>query len=218
MNSTAAQRIVVIDDHPLLRKGLQQLAELSPDIEIIGEADSGPEGINMVNALKPDLVLLDLNMPEMNGLEVLTELKSGESNARVVMLTVSNAEEDVVAALRSGADGYLLKDMKPTQLMKKLHEVAEGRVAMSPNVAECLARAMQTEGARDAALTTLDLTDREREILTHISEGESNKVIARALSIAESTVKVHVKHLLKKLGLKTRVEAAVWAVTHKDQF
>ncbi|MCG8487711.1 MAG: two-component system response regulator NarL [Chromatiales bacterium] len=218
MNATAAQRIVVIDDHPLLRKGLQQLADLSPDIEIIGEADSGPEGINMVNELKPDLILLDLNMPEMSGLEVLAKLKSSESTARVVMLTVSNAEEDVVAALRSGADGYLLKDMKPTQLMQKLNEVAEGRVALSPNVAECLARAMQAEGARDAALSTLDLTDREREILSHISEGESNKVIARALSIAESTVKVHVKHLLKKLGLKTRVEAAVWAVTHKDQF
>ncbi|MCU7852939.1 MAG: two-component system response regulator NarL [Candidatus Thiodiazotropha sp. (ex Monitilora ramsayi)] len=218
MNATVAQRIVVIDDHPLLRKGLQQLAELSPDIEIIGEADSGPEGITMVNDLNPDLVLLDLNMPEMGGLEVLAELKSGDSTARVVMLTVSNAEEDVVAALRSGADGYLLKDMKPTQLMQKLHEVAEGRVALSPNVAECLARAMQAEGARDAAPSTLDLTDRECEILIHISEGESNKVIARALSIAESTVKVHVKHLLKKLGLKTRVEAAVWAVTHKDQF
>ena len=218
MNATAAQRIVVIDDHPLLRKGLQQLADLSPDIEIIGEAHSGPEGINMVNELKPDLILLDLNMPEMSGLEVLAKLKSSESTARVVMLTVSNAEEDVVAALRSGADGYLLKDMKPTQLMQKLNEVAEGRVALSPNVAECLARAMQAEGARDAALSTLDLTDREREILSHISEGESNKVIARALSIAESTVKVHVKHLLKKLGLKTRVEAAVWAVTHKDQF
>ncbi|MEW8419928.1 MAG: response regulator [Candidatus Thiodiazotropha endolucinida] len=114
MNATVAQRIVVIDDHPLLRKGLQQLADLSPDIEIIGEADSGPEGIAMVNKLKPDLVLLDLNMPEMNGLEVLTQLKSSASTSRVVMLTVSNAEEDVVAALRSGADGYLLKDMKPT--------------------------------------------------------------------------------------------------------
>ncbi|MBT3029477.1 MAG: two-component system response regulator NarL [Candidatus Thiodiazotropha sp. (ex Lucina pensylvanica)] len=218
MNATVAQRIVVIDDHPLLRKGLQQLADLGPDIEIIGEADSGPEGIAMVNKLKPDLVLLDLNMPEMNGLEVLTQLKSSASTSRVVMLTVSNAEEDVVAALRSGADGYLLKDMKPTQLMQKLHEVAEGRVALSPNVAECLARAMQAEGARDTAPSTLDLTDRECEILIHISEGESNKVIARTLSIAESTVKVHVKHLLKKLGLKTRVEAAVWAVTHKDQF
>ncbi|MEW8683817.1 MAG: two-component system response regulator NarL [Candidatus Thiodiazotropha endolucinida] len=218
MNATVAQRIVIIDDHPLLRKGLQQLAELSPDIEIIGEADSGPEGIAMVNELKPDLVLLDLNMPEMNGLEVLTQLKSGASTSRVVMLTVSNAEEDVVTALRSGADGYLLKDMKPTQLMQKLREVAEGRVALSPNVAECLVRAMQAEGARDAAPSTLDLTDRECEILIHISEGESNKVIARTLSIAESTVKVHVKHLLKKLGLKTRVEAAVWAVTHKDQF
>ncbi|MES9816200.1 MAG: two-component system response regulator NarL [Candidatus Thiodiazotropha sp.] len=218
MNATAVQRIVIIDDHPLLRKGLQQLAELSPDIEIIGEADSGPEGIAMVNELEPDLVLLDLNMPEMNGLEVLTQLKSGASTSRVVMLTVSNAEEDVVAALRSGADGYLLKDMKPTQLMQKLREVAEGRVALSPNVAECLARAMQAEGARDTAPSTLDLTERECEILIHISEGESNKVIARTLSIAESTVKVHVKYLLKKLGLKTRVEAAVWAVTHKDQF
>ncbi len=217
MSNPETQRFVVIDDHPLIRKGLQQLADLTPLIEIIGEANSGEEGLNLVQALKPDLVLLDLNMPGMNGIETLAAIKRADPDVQVVILTVSNAEEDVVAALRAGADGYLLKDMDPAELLVKFREVAEGRLAISPSITECLARALRTEGKReqhrDAAA---DLTDREREILRHLRGGESNKVIARELNIAEATVKVHVKHLLKKLGLKTRVEAAVWAVNNKQ--
>jgi two-component system nitrate/nitrite response regulator NarL len=217
MSNPETQRVVVIDDHPLIRKGLQQLADLSPHIEIIGEADSGEEGLNMVRALKPDLVLLDLNMPGMNGIETLAAIKQGDQDVRVVMLTVSNAEEDVVAALHNGADGYLLKDMDPADLLTKFREVAEGRIVMSPSITQCLARALQAEGLRGHQQGVVaELTDREREILLHLRNGESNKVIARQLKIAEATVKVHVKHLLKKLGLKTRVEAAVWAVNNKD--
>jgi len=211
MSTTKIQRTVVIDDHPLLRKGLQQLADLSPNIEIVGEANNGNEGLAMVRELTPDLVLLDLNMPEKNGLETLAALKALELDTRVVILTVSDAEEDVVTALRGGADGYLLKDIDPELLLEKFHEAAEGRMVMSPNIAECLARALQSEHLH---ATGADLTEREREILHHISQGESNKVIGRNLNITEATVKVHVKHLLKKLGLKTRVEAAVWDVTH----
>ena len=213
MSTRRMQRIVIIDDHPLLRKGLQQLAELSADIEIIGETDNGDQGLVMVQALEPDLVILDLNMPGMDGLKTLNALKKRVPAPKVAILTVSDAQEDVMAALRGGADGYLLKDMEPEDLLEKLHELAEGHLVMSPSVAERMALAIRTEnqGARE---TAVDLTDREREILIHISEGESNKVIARNLHIAEATVKVHVKHLLKKLGLKSRVEAAVWAVTH----
>ena len=211
MSTIKIQRTVVIDDHPLLRKGLQQLADLSPNIEIVGEANNGNEGLAMVRELTPDLVLLDLNMPEKNGLETLAALKALELDTRVVILTVSDAEEDVVTALRGGADGYLLKDIDPELLLEKFHEAAEGRMVMSPNIAECLARALQSEHLH---ATGADLTEREREILHHISQGESNKVIGRNLNITEATVKVHVKHLLKKLGLKTRVEAAVWDVTH----
>ena len=174
-------------------------------------------GCNMVRMLKPDLVLLDLNMPGMNGIETLAAIKQLEQDVRVVMLTVSNAEEDVVAALRNGADGYLLKDMDPADLLTKFREVAEGRIVMSPSITQCLARALQAEGLRGQRQGAVqELTDREREILLHLRNGESNKVIARQLKIAEATVKVHVKHLLKKLGLKTRVEAAVWAVSNKD--
>ncbi|MEN8179714.1 MAG: two-component system response regulator NarL [Pseudomonadota bacterium] len=217
MSNPETQRVVVIDDHPLIRKGLQQLADLSPHIDIIGEADSGEEGLNMVRALKPDLVLLDLNMPGMNGIETLAAIKHMEQDLRVVMLTVSNAEEDVVSALRNGADGYLLKDMDPADLLIKFREVAEGRIVMSPSITQCLARALQAEGQRGQQQGVVaELTDREREILLHLRNGESNKVIARQLKIAEATVKVHVKHLLKKLDLKTRVEAAVWAVSNKD--
>lgn len=211
MNSITTQRVVVIDDHPLIRKGLQQLSDLCPEVEIIGEADNGEDGLNLVSVLKPDLVLLDLNMPGMNGIDTLVALKKLEPDARVIILTVSNAEEDVVSALRNRADGYLLKDMDPADLLTNFREVAEGRVVMSPSITQCLARALQAEGQQGAVTK---LTERERKVLLHLREGESNKVIARQLKIAE--VKVHVKHLLKKLGLKTRVEAAVWAVNNNN--
>ena len=214
---TKVQRIVIIDDHPLLRKGLQQLADLSPDIDIVGETNNGKQGLVMVQELQPDLVLLDLNMPEMNGLEALNALKQLAPAPKVAILTVSDAQEDVVAALRGGADGYLLKDMDPEDLLNKLHQLAEGRLVMSPNIAECLALALRAENPGFQGSGAETLTEREREILIHISGGESNKLIARKLDIAEATVKVHVKHLLKKLGLKSRVEAAVWAVNNKNK-
>ena len=214
MNNPKIQRIVIIDDHPLLRKGIQQLADLSPNIEIVGETDSGELGLVMAWELEPDLVLLDLNMPGMNGLETLTALKQRRPALKVAILTVSDAQEDVIAALRGGADGYLLKDMEPEDLLEKLQELAEGHLVMSPSIAECLALALRTENQSAQELQAKELTEREREILVHISGGESNKLIARNLHITEATVKVHVKHLLRKLGLKSRVEAAVWAVTH----
>jgi two-component system nitrate/nitrite response regulator NarL len=215
---TKPQRIVIIDDHPLLRKGLQQLADLSPDIEIVGETDSGKLGLAMVKEIKPDLVLLDLNMPQMNGLKTLEILKQLVPAPKVAILTVSDAQEDITAALRGGADGYLLKDMEPEDLLEKLQELAEGHLVMSPSIAECLALALRTENQSiQETQAAKGLTEREREILIHISEGESNKMIARNLQIAEATVKVHVKHMLKKLQLRSRVEAAVWAVTHKNK-
>lgn len=216
MNNPEALKMVIIDDHPLLRKGLQQLAELSPDIEIIAEANNGETGLALIRDLNPDLVLLDLNMPGKSGLTILGEIKQLDPEIRVVIFTVSNAEEDVVAAMRMGADGYLLKDMDPAEMLVKFHEVAEGKMIMSSTITDCLVRALHAEGRRDQLKGAVnDLTEREKEILVHLREGESNKMIARLLDITEATVKVHVKHLLKKLNLKTRVEAAVWAVTNK---
>ncbi|MCG6862191.1 MAG: two-component system response regulator NarL [Chromatiaceae bacterium] len=215
--NTKIQRLVVIDDHPLLRKGLQQLAAFSQKIEIVGEADKGEQGLAMVRALRPDLVLLDLSMPGMTGLETLHALKRLEPAPKVVILTVSDAREDILAALRAGADGYLLKDTDPEDLLDQLHELTEGHFVMSPSITERLALALRSENTDQNEAGAIGLTEREREILIHISVGESNKVIARKLDIAEATVKVHVKHLLKKLGLKSRVEAAVWAVTHEQE-
>ncbi len=213
MNSITTQRVVVIDDHPLIRKGLQQLSDLCPEVEIIGEADNGEDGLNLVSALKPDLVLLDLNMPGMNGIDTLVALKKLEPDARVIILTVSNAEEDVVSALRNRAVGYLLKDMDQEELLTNFREVAEGRVVMSPSITQCLARALQAErtaGRRDE-------THRTRAESSAASAGRRKQQgDCASTQNHRGHVKVHVKHLLKKLGLKTRVEAAVWAVNNNN--
>ena len=205
------QRIVVIDDHPLFRKGVQQLIAMEPGFILVGEAGSGPEGIALVRETAPDLALLDLNMPGMNGIETLKAIKELDLPTRVVMLTVSNSDEDLVAALRAGADGYLLKDMEPEDLLQSLRDAVRGKLALTDSLTEMLAHALR----KDSQPTPIDkagLTDREREILALIAQGLSNKLIARQLDITEGTVKVHVKHLLKKLNLRSRVEAAVWMV------
>ena len=157
------------------------------------------------------MILLDLNMKDMSGIDVLKVLKAADLDARVIMLTVSDHEKDLVAALRAGADGYLLKDMEPEDLVAKLAEAASGKTVLSPVLSGLLVHAMRQE-SKPKTPDEAGLTEQERKILERIAAGKSNKIIARELNIAEGTVKVHVKHLLKKLNLKSRVEAAVWAV------
>lgn len=202
--------ILIIDDHPLFRKGVAQLVESVDDFRLLGEAASGAEGLAMVQSLKPDLVLLDLNMKEMDGIDTLEQIKKLEHDPLVIMLTVSNAEDDLVNALRMGADGYLLKDMEPEKLMAKLAQAAKGQVVLDETLTGLLANALRNENSTPDA-NRVNLTDREREILTLIASGMSNKLIARKLGISDGTVKVHVKHLLRKLNLNSRLEAAVWA-------
>lgn len=205
------QRVLIIDDHPLFRKGVVDLLSLDPSLQLVGEAASGEEGVALTQQLRPDLVLLDLNMRGMDGIETLRRLREGAGvQPRVLVLTVSNAEQDVLRALRAGADGYLLKDMEPEEILAHLREVIAGGVAISPELTGLLARALRDDsGPVDPALA--ELTPREREILDLLAAGRSNKLIARELDLAVGTVKVHVKNLLKKLGLKNRVEAAIWA-------
>jgi len=205
------ETLLIIDDHPLFRRGVVQLVEEADDFEVIGEASSGREGLDIAQRAKPDVILLDLNMTDLNGIQVLEALKKAENDARVIMLTVSDQEEDVVAALRAGADGYLLKDMEPEDLVASLREAGRGRMALSPRLTGLLAHALRQERP-PASLDNAGLTRQERKTLDLIAEGKSNKLIARELDIAEGTVKVHVKHLLKKLNLRSRVEAAVWAI------
>lgn len=215
MTQDTPQRLLIIDDHPLFRRGVVQLVSGEPEFDVIGEASGGHEGIEMAYKLEPDMILLDLNMRDMSGIDVLKEIKSSGIDTRVVMLTVSDQADDLVAALRAGADGYLLKEMEPETLLLKLKEAAQGRVTLSDGLASQLAHSLRS----DSGPRTPDeagLTDQERRILDLIASGMSNKAVARELDIAEGTVKVHVKHLLKKLNLRSRLEAAVWAVEHRQ--
>jgi two-component system nitrate/nitrite response regulator NarL len=160
------------------------------------------------------MILLDLNMKPMNGIEVLKVIKSWGLDSRVVMLTVSDEAADLVAALRAGADGYLLKEMEPEELLVKLKEAAAGQVTLTERLTRLLAHSLR-EDNKPKDPDQAGLTDQESRILDLIALGKSNKLIARELNIAEGTVKVHVKHLLRKLNLRSRVEAAVWAVDRR---
>lgn len=208
---TSPASILLIDDHPLLRKGVKQLIDLEDSMDVIGEASNAHEGVARAQELDPDLILLDLNMPEINGIETLKMLREAEVSSRIVVFTVSDNEEDVVAALKAGADGYLLKDMEPEELMQNLEQAALGKMVISDRLTALLAQALQS-GRTDKSADTDSLTPREKQIIKLIAGGLPNKLIARKLNITEGTVKVHVKHLLKKLRLRSRVEVAVWAV------
>lgn len=210
MDSQAS--ILLIDDHPLLRRGIRQLVDMEDDMEVVGEASNAIEGIEKAIALEPDLILLDLNMPEINGIETLKRLRAEDVGSRIVIFTVSDHEDDVVAALRAGADGYLLKDMEPDDLVPQLRQAALGRMTISDRLTALLAQALRDQKPETEKADYNSLTPREKDILKLIADGLSNKMIGRKLDISDGTVKVHVKHLLKKLKLRSRVEVAVWAV------
>jgi two-component system nitrate/nitrite response regulator NarL len=162
--------------------------------------------------LNPDLILLDIDMKGVNGLEILKLIKHQEVDSLVLMLTVSDNEEDVLCALRAGADGYLLKDMEPENMLAMINKALQGTLVISERLTQLLAKALREEEALANNSELIPLTNREQEILDQIANGMSNKRIAQALGISEGTVKVHVKHLLKKLNLHSRTEAAVWAL------
>lgn len=202
-------RLVVVDDHALFRKGVSQLLAMYDDIEVVAEAATGTEGIEAVLTHRPDVALIDLHMKGLDGISILRALKTAGSATRLVMLTVSDSSFDVMEALNAGASGYLLKDMEPGEFYMKLRQVAAGGTVLSAAVGGVLARpqppSKQTLNEHWASLTV-----REQETLELVSKGASNKIVARALGIAESTVKVHVKHVLQKLNLRNRFEAAAW--------
>ncbi|MBY4676368.1 two-component system response regulator NarL [Marinobacterium arenosum] len=211
IESQSQASVLLIDDHPLLRKGVKQLIELDDDLQVIAEASNARDGVRLAEQHEPDLILLDLNMPEINGIETLKMLRDAGVSSRVVVFTVSDNEEDVVAALKAGADGYLLKDMEPEELLANLNQAALGNMVISERLTTLLAKALQS-GRSNKGPDISALTPREKQIIKLIAGGLPNKLIARKLSITEGTVKVHVKHLLKKLNLRSRVEVAVWAV------
>ncbi|WP_373976029.1 two-component system response regulator NarL [Chitinibacter sp. SCUT-21] len=209
---TDQYRIVVIDDHPLFRKGVVQLLGLNPQFVVVGEAAGGVDGVKVVAELQPDLVILDLNMKDMDGIATLKEIKQLDLDSKVVMLTVSDESRDLVNAVRAGADGYLLKDMEPEDIIARLSEALDGQMAIPERLGRALAVALREDDTTDRNQQIAHLTEREQEILQCLAQGLSNKLVGRQLGIAEGTVKVHVKSLLRKLNFRSRLEAAVWAV------
>ena len=208
--SEPAIRIVVVDDHTLFRRGITALLGGVAGFSIVGEAADGLEGIRVVAAQQPDVVLLDLNMPGISGIEALQAILRAAPGLPVVMLTVSEDALDLMAALKAGAQGYLLKNIDSDFLVDSVRRAAAGESVMSPEMQAKLLRELRGAGA--PALPAL--SPREREILAFIAGGASNKEIARTLEVAESTVKIHVQHILRKLELTSRVQAAVWAIEH----
>lgn len=205
-------RVLLIDDHALFRIGLRELLERR-GIEVIAALGDGEEGLRLARGMAPDVVLLDMRMPGVGGLEVLRRLREQAQRMVVAMLTTSDDERDVIEALQAGAQGYLLKDMEPDELMEALDQLMRGHTVVAKELTGVLAKAVKG-GARSekTAAVFADLTPREREILCHLAGGQSNKVIARNLGISDGTVKLHVKAILRKLEVHSRVEAAVIAV------
>ena len=210
------ERILLIDDHTLFRAGLCDLL-VRRKIEVVAAVGNGSEGIEVADKEELDIVLLDMRMPQMDGISVLKKLKEFHPDLPVAMLTTSSDDSDLVGALRNGAQGYLLKDMEPDDLVVALRDIISGKTVVAPDLAPVLARAVQSDGKvkeEEKEDPFAVLTPREFEILTLLAEGQSNKVIARNLGISDGTVKLHVKAILRKLNISSRITAAVMAVEH----
>ncbi len=199
-------RVVLADDHAVVRQGLKTFLDLQDDIEVVAEASDGAEAVDAAERLDPDVVLLDLVMPGLDGLGALKQLRSGR--ARIIVLTSFGDDDKLFAALRGGAAGYLLKDVQPADLVRAIRSAHAGESPLSPAIATRVVE----EVAQGAVSAHDDLTPRELDVLTLIARGRSNKVIARELGVAEKTVKTHVSHILAKLGVADRTQAALYAV------
>ena len=205
-------RVLIIDDHTLFRSGLKELLERR-GIAVVGTAGDGEEGCRLAQMLEPDVILLDVRMPGMGGVSVLDRLKEARVETPVLMLTTSTEDRDLVASVRGGAKGYLLKDLEPDELIDSLGKIMAGECVIAPEMTGVLARVVQGEEPVASSDTRFsELTPREMEILCHLAEGQSNKLIARELGISNGTVKLHVRAILRKLKVRSRVEAAVLAV------
>lgn len=203
-------RVLIIDDHPLMRRGIKQLIELEDNFGVVGDAGSGSEGIELALKTNPELIILDLNMKGLSGLDTLKALRAEGVDARIVILTVSDAKNDVFALIDAGADGYLLKDTEPDMLLAQLKRIAQGEVILSDAVKELV---LERNNESDPFYS---LTEREMDVLSLVATGLSNKQIANKLFISEETVKVHIRNLLRKLNVHSRVAATVLYFQYKN--
>ncbi|PWI43590.1 response regulator transcription factor [Streptomyces sp. ICBB 8177] len=210
-SAASAIRVLLVDDHQVVRRGLRTFLEVQPDIEVVGEAADGEEGVARARELGPDVILMDVKMPGTDGITALRTLRDEGSKARVLIVTSFTERRTVVPALRAGASGYVYKDIDPDALAGAIRSVHAGHVLLQPEVADALLSREETPGGTGRAGT---LTDREREVLGLIADGRSNREIARALVLSEKTVKTHVSNILMKLDLADRTQAALWAVRH----
>ncbi len=214
MTNPTPVRILVVDDHSLFRKGLKSLLDGEPGLKVVAEATNGREAIEKTRHHEPDIILMDLSMPEMNGLEATRRIKEEMPNARIVILTVEEKDENLFEAVKSGAQGYLLKKIEPQALFDTIRGVLRGEASIS----RVMASKLMEEFSRQASVSPLPearamaLTGREKEILILVSQGKSNKEIATTISVAENTVKNHLKNILEKLHLENRVQAATYAL------
>jgi DNA-binding NarL/FixJ family response regulator len=204
-------KVMLVDDHAVLRDGLKNIFDFEDDITVIGEADSGENALEKLKQLEPDIIIMDINMPEMNGVEATAQVKQRYPHVKVLMLTMHNEDEYLMAALREGADGYLLKDSPSNQVVEAIRKVAKGESILHPEMTKKLIDYHQLKPQDNDT----QLTDREQEVLMCLVEGLSNKDIAKSLFISDKTVKIHVSKIFKKLGVKSRSQAVIFAVQHQ---
>jgi two-component system nitrate/nitrite response regulator NarL len=207
-----AIRVLLVDDHTLFRSGVNALLQKHSEFEVVGEAADSLQGVKRAAELKPDVVLLDLHMPGISGKDAVRQFLEAAPQTNVVMLTVSENADDLLDSLRAGASGYLLKNIQTETLLDSIRRAADGDSVISAQMTGKLVRGLQAVREAPRNEEKDSLTPREREILAHLTKGHSNKQIARNLDVAESTVKIHVQHILRKLDLSSRVQAAVYAI------
>lgn len=203
-------RLLIVDNHTLFRQGLVSLLAGEPEFDVVGEASGGEQALQLAQSLQPDVVLMDVNMPGMDGLEATRRLLEMMPEARVLMLTVSDEEENLFAAIQAGARGYILKNADADELLQAIQRVHAGEGMLSPAVTLRLLQTLRAGGAPSPA-SDLPLTSREQDVLRLLAQGVSNRQIAETLTISENTVKTHVRHILEKLGLSSRSEVAAYA-------
>ena len=203
-----AIRVLIVDDHQLFRRGVSSLLAGREDIEVVGEANNGAEAVERARELMPDVVLMDIKMPGLDGLAATKQLKAEMPYVRIMMLTVSETDEDLFEAIKAGASGYLLKNVDPDHLVASVLQVQRGEVPIAPTMAAKILRELTTP----SETSIHSLTSRERQVLELLASGMANKEIAFALKISENTVKNHLRNILEKLHLQNRVQAALYAV------
>ncbi|GER86888.1 DNA-binding response regulator [Dictyobacter vulcani] len=208
-------RLMIVDDHEVVRLGMRAAFELEADINVIGEASNGAEALAKISVLMPDVILMDVRMEKMGGIEACREIRSQYPRIAVLMITSYPDDEAVTASILAGASGYLLKNVSRAELLKAVRQVAGGKSLLQPEASKKAIAQMTTLAQRSNPLPGSELTEREREVLSLIARGYTNKQIAEALYMSEKTARNHVSHILEKLGLSRRSEAAAYAVEHK---